>query len=326
MTVVFLRLALVVLAFFVDVSLGLNTGKAFSVGQATASPAAAIHVVAAGDIACSPKEPPDAEDGPDACKQKRTAALVARQMPLDAVLPLGDEHYPAGALSDFRIGYDPTWGKFKAISRPVPGNHEYKTPHAAGYYAYFGAAAGDPKKGYYSYNLGTWHFVALNSNCAALPGGCAANSAQVRWLRADLAQHPHTCILAYWHHPRFSSAKHHSDASYTPFWKALYDAGAAIVLNGHDHDYERFAPQTPAGSADPVHGAREFVVGSGGRSHYPYTSIEPNSQVRNNTAYGILDLTLRPDGYAWKYLTAGGTVSDSGEGACRNAAVHASAS
>ena len=167
-----------------------------------------------------------------------------------AVLLLGDIQYEDGAYSKFLASYDPSWGRVKSITKPAPGNHEYQSGSAADYYRYFGAAAGDPAKGYYSYDLGGWHLVALNSNCSFV-GGCGAGSPQEQWLRADLAAHPASCTLAYWHHPRFSSGAHGSDATYTAFWQALYDANAEVVLVGHDHDYERFAPQTSERRARP---------------------------------------------------------------------------
>src|ERR1700680_4228928 len=200
-------------------------------------------VAAAGDIACDAKPSvakPEADDsGPDVCHQAATAKLVAAVNPA-AVLTLGDEQYADGTLDQFMGGYDKSWGAFKDITHPAPGNHEYHTPQAAGYYAYFGAAAGDPTKGYYSFDLGAWHLIALNANCKVI-GGCGADSAQIHWLAQDLAAHHAACTLAFWHQPRFSSALHHSDPTYDAFWRTLYAAHADLVLNGHDHNYERFA-------------------------------------------------------------------------------------
>jgi hypothetical protein len=203
----------------------------------------------------------------------------------------------------------------KATTRPAPGNHEYNTAGATGYYAYFGAAAGDPARGYYSYDVGTWHLVALNSNCAAI-GGCGAGSAEEQWLRADLAAHPAACTLAYWHHPRWSTGDHGSSAIYDGLWKALYAFGAELVLNGHDHHYERFAPQTAAGALDQARGLREFVVGTGGRSHYGTPTIRANSEVRNSDTFGVLRLTLRPAGYDWRFVPAAGSFTDAGTASC----------
>jgi 3',5'-cyclic AMP phosphodiesterase CpdA len=188
---------------------------------------------------------------------------------------------------------------------------------AAGYFGYFGAVAGDPAQGWYSYDIGSWHVVVLNSNCARV-GGCIAGSPQEQWLQADLAAHPAACTLAYWHHPRWSSGTNHgSNASVDAFWRDLYAAGVEVVLNGHEHNYERFAPQTPDGAADPESGIREFVVGTGGRSHYPMAAALPNSDVRNTDTFGVLALTLHADGYDWEFVPeAGQSFTDSGSGTC----------
>ncbi len=232
------------------------------------------------------------------------------------VLVMGDLAYNNGTTTEFNNCYHPTWGRHKARTMPSPGNHEYNTPGATGYYGYFGAAAGDPAKGYYSFDVGEWHIISLNSNCGAV--ACAAGSTQEQWLRADLAAHPATCTLAYWHHPRFSSGDHGNSVAMQPFWQALYDYGAEVALVGHDHTYERFAPQTPAGALDTTNGIREFVVGTGGRSHYTFDGAEPNSEVRNGTTYGVLKLTLQPASYEWEFVpVAGQTFTDSGTGACQ---------
>ena len=274
-------------------------------------------IAAAGDIACSPTSSSfnSLLGTSSSCRMMATSDLLLRDAP-DAVLLLGDIQYENGALNDFWRSYDPTWGRVKSITRPVPGNHEYGTSNASGYFDYFGAAAGDRSKGYYSYDLGSWHIIALNSQCSAV--GCGTGTTQHKWLVNDLAQHPATCTLAYWHIPRFSSGSHGSNSTYQPFWQALYDAGADVVLNGHDHDYERFAPQTPSGSADGARGVREFVVGTGGKSLYSFGSSRPNSQVRKTGVFGVLELTLHPTSYDWKFVPAGGdmTFTDSGSTAC----------
>ncbi len=237
------------------------------------------------------------------------------------VLTLGDNAYETGSPLEFSTCYDPTWGRHKSRTMPSVGNHEYGTPGASGYYGYFGAAAGDPSKGYYSYDLGTWHVIALNSNCSAV-GGCGGGSTQEQWLRDDLATHPAACTLAYWHHARFSSsAAHGSSTTYQALWQALYDYGADVVLVGHDHDYERFAPQTATGAADAAYGIREFVVGTGGKSHYGFDPVpEPNSEVRDSTSYGVLQMTLQPAGYDFAFLPAAGSLfTDSGSGTCHGA-------
>jgi hypothetical protein len=183
---------------------------------------------------------------------------------------------------------------------------------------YFGAAAGEPNKGYYSYDLGAWHILALNSECAEV-GGCDEASPQGQWLRQNLAEHRNGCLLAYFHRPLFSSGgAHGNDPRMKPLWDALYHAGADIVINGHDHDYERFAPQDPEGRADPDHGIREFVVGSGGKnSHRWFAAPKPNSEARNADAFGVLKLTLHPKSYDWEFVSeAGKSFADSGAGHC----------
>ncbi len=235
------------------------------------------------------------------------------------VFVAGDEAYEAGSAAQFRDCYGPTWGRHIQRSRPAVGNHEYLTAGAAGYYEYFGAAAGDPDKGYYSYNLGAWHIVVINSNCGKV-GGCGAGSKQEQWLRADLAAHPMPCTLAYWHHPRFSSGKHGSFSAMQPIWQALYEHGADVVLAGHDHNYERFAPQDAVGTADSARGIREFVVGTGGKNHYPIGEPIANSEVRNDDTFGVLKLTLHPISYDWQFIPeAGKLFSDSGSSTCHNA-------
>ncbi len=261
-------------------------------------------LLAAGDIAsCS-------SSGDEA-----TAALLNAR-PTAAVAALGDNVYERGSPAEYAGCYAPTWGASRARTRPAPGNHDYGTSGAAGYFDYFGAAAGDAAKGYYSYDIGSWHLVALNSNCSTV--SCAAGGAQERWLRADLAAHPAACTLAYWHHPRFSSGTvHGSSTAVGPLWQALYDGNADLVLAGHEHSYERFGPLDPAGRADPARGIRSFVVGTGGRSSYPIGAPLPGSEVRSTGTEGLLQVTLRPGGYAWQFLpVAGRTFRDSGTGRC----------
>jgi hypothetical protein len=276
-------------------------------------------VAAAGDISCDPRPAtaaPEADDtGTDVCRQAATAKLIAAMHPA-AVLTLGDEQYPDGALASFLAGYDKSWGAFKAITHPAPGNHEWHTPKAAGYFAYFGLNAGDAGKSYYSFDLGGWHLISLDADCKSI-GGCGTDSAEAQWLIKDLAAHHAACTLAYWHQPRFSSGLHHSDPTYDAFWRALYVAHADLVLNGHDHDYERFAPQTPDAKADPASGITEIVAGTGGRSHYKIGAIEPNSQVSNGTTYGVLFVTLHPHSFDWKFAPEpGSTFTDSGNQRC----------
>jgi hypothetical protein len=296
--------------------------KALAVLLLASSPAAraADPVIAtAGDIACDTTDPlyNGGKGTPAACRQRATSDLLLGGG-FDAVLLLGDNQYWDGTLAQYQAVFAPTWGRLGSLLRPAPGNHEYQTPGASGYFDYFGAAAGDRSRGYYSFDLGTWHVVALNSNCAAV-GGCGPGSPQLRWLLDDLAAHPRACTLAYWHHPRFSSGQHGDAPAYDAFWQALYTAGVDIVLNGHDHDYERFAPQDPSGRADLEHGIREFVVGTGGKETRLFATIRPNSEVRNFQDLGVLKLRLRTDGYGWEFLPApGGTFTDQGSGGCHN--------
>ncbi|MEZ4656465.1 MAG: metallophosphoesterase [Caldilineaceae bacterium] len=270
----------------------------------TAPPSGAPVIVAVGDIA-----------GCDYDEDEATAQLVDA-IP-GTVINLGDSVYPDGTAAQFNDCYEPTWGRHKARTRPAVGNHEYHTENASGYFGYFGAAAGDPTKGYYSYDIGDWHVVVLNSECAAA-GGCRGTSPQMLWLQADLAAHPSTCTLAYWHHPRFSSsATHGSNPQYDDFWQTLYAAGVDVVLNGHAHVYERFGPQDPAGAADPARGIRQFIVGTGGYGLYAFAAPEPNSEVREANTYGVLKMTLHATAYDWEFVPiAGQTFTDSGSASC----------
>jgi Calcineurin-like phosphoesterase len=285
-----------------------------------AAPAAGDPViVAAGDIACDPADHNFAggAGSPNGCHMKATSQLIRQQNPT-AVLTLGDDQYEDGELSKFEKSYALSWGRFKNITHPAIGNHEYNDPGggASGYFDYFGRAAGNPSQGYYSYDLGSWHMVELNSECRHV-GGCEFGSPQERWLRNDLAAHPAACTLAYWHEPRWSSGQHGSNPAYGAFWTDLYEAGADVVLVGHDHDYERFAPQSPTGRYEAARGVREFVVGTGGKNHYPIGHPIANSQVRNDDTFGVLRLTLHPTSYDWRFVPeAGGSFTDSGTGAC----------
>ena len=237
----------------------------------------------------------------------------------------GDLAYEHGNAAEFQNCYGTTWGKFKERTRPALGNHEYGTPNATAYFQYWGHRAGAAGKGYYSYNLGIWHVVVLNTNCGA-PGleGCGAGSPQELWLRRDLKEHPNACIVAYGHHALFSSGVFQSHAIHPELkslWQDLYDAHADLVVAGHEHSYERFAPQDPDGRGDPAHGIREIVVGTGGRSHDMLGFAIPNSEVRNTDTYGVLKVTLAPHGYTWEFVPEEGkTFRDSGSGVCRNQA------
>lgn len=274
-------------------------------------------IAAAGDIACDPANGNfnNGNGTEQSCRQKATSDLLINAN-LTAVLPLGDNQYEYGILSTFEQSYDPSWGRVKDISYPVAGNHEYYRDNAKGYYDYFGERAGDRAKGYYSYNLGNWHLIALNSNCSNI-GGCDENSPQMQWLKEDLEAHKNQCTLAYFHHPRFSSGKHGNHAQLDQIWKTLNQAGVEVVLSGHDHHYERFAPQDSEGNLDYGQGMRQFVLGMGGRSHYPVVKIQPNSEVQNSNTYGVLKLTLHSESYSWEFVPEiGETFSDRGSDLC----------
>jgi hypothetical protein len=266
-------------------------------------PALESQLLAAGDIAdCTPGA-------------ELTAKILDR-LP-GVVATLGDTVYETGTPQNYAACYSPTWGRHKRRTMPAVGDHEYKTPGASGYFGYFGAAAGEPGRGWYSYALGAWHVVVLNSACDEV-GGCEAGSPQEQWLQADLAAHPTLCTLAYWHSPRFSSGGlHRDDPAVEPLWQALYDHGAEVVLSGNDHDYERFAPQTPAGEPDPLDGVRQFVVGTGGRYLRPMGALQPNSEASSAATFGVLRLKLDPAGYEWEFVpAAGGPFRDSGSASC----------
>jgi hypothetical protein len=273
-------------------------------------------VAAAGDIACDPlsRSYHRGRGTATECRQLATSELLLGRR-YTAVLALGDNQYEDGSYGRYGVSYGPTWGRVKSITRPVPGNHDYDTKDAAGYFRYFGKAAGEPQRGFYSFDVGTWHLVSLNSNCADI-GGCDEGSLQERWLRRDLRAHPARCTLAYWHHPRFSSGRHGNHDSVAGLWEALYEHGADVVLAGHDHDYERFAPQDPEGKLDRLRGIREFVVGTGGKSHYQFEADAANSRRRDSTSFGILELALRPKGYDWRFVPAVGSFTDRGSARC----------
>jgi hypothetical protein len=265
-------------------------------------PPGIVTLVGAGDIAdCS-------SSGDEATEQ------VLDGIP-GTVFTAGDNVYTNGTSTEFTNCYDPSWGQQKARTRPAPGNHDYNTTGAAGYFGYFGAAAGDPAKGYYAYDLGAWRIYVLNSNCGVV--SCATGSPQEQWLRADLAAGPRICVAAIWHHPRFSDGTHGNSTTVQPFWQALYDANADLVITGHDHDYQRWAAQTPTGTLDSARGIVEFVVGTGGESHYAFTGASPNRLAGNDTTFGVLRLDLSATGYAFRFMpVAGMSYSDSGTGNC----------
>jgi hypothetical protein len=292
-------------------------------GEASPVPAYATAdptIVAAGDISCDPTNSlfHHGHGTKTWCRAGDTTSLIERINP-DEVLPLGDEQYEDGRLSAFHRSYAIHWGTQLWRSRPVPGNHEYYgSSSASGYFAFFGSHAGPGKRGWYSYDLGAWHLIALNSNCDLIR--CRPGSAQYRWLHHDLATHASACTLAYFHHPRFSSGPHGNDSTValtTPFWRLLYRGGADVILNGHDHIYERFAPMTPMGTRDVATGIREFVVGTGGAEHYWIERVRWQSQVRNARTFGVLRMTLHPGSYAWRFVPIhGASFTDAGSDTC----------
>jgi len=292
---------------------GLSTPTTFRIRAG--EPSGGTTVLTAGDIA-----------GCDTEGDEQTAALLDKLPGL--VLTLGDHAYDWGTKQDFARCYVPSWGRFRARIRPTIGGHEYgpEGGDASTYFRYFhaqlarfGASATDPRRGWYSYDLGGWHVVVLNTTWREV-GLPTPGSEQVRWLRADLEKHSKRCTLALWHDPVFSSGLNGGSFSYRPLWDALYAAGAELVLNGHDHDYERFAPQDPSGRYDARRGIREIVVGTGGESHYDFAEgkgILANSEVRDDRTFGVLRLTLRPRGYEWQFVPAGGAAfTDAGSASC----------
>jgi hypothetical protein len=234
-------------------------------------------------------------------------AQLAAQLPGQIAL-LGDDVYPDGGLNDYLNCFDPAWGPLRLRIHPSQGNHDFEGADVTGYYDYFGAAAGTRGEGWYSYDIGPWHAIVLNSDCASV-GGCGEGSPQLAWLRADLRAHPSLCTLAYWHHPRYSSGQHGDDARTEPLWQALAAAGAELVLSGHDHDYERLAP---------IDGIRSFVVGTGGHSLIPFTRPQdPQTEVRADDSYGLLALQLDARDYDWQFVPIpGDELQDSGSAAC----------
>jgi hypothetical protein len=295
-----LKVVLVVLLFGL-----VRSGSASSYAQTpTGTPApesTEYTLVGAGDIAAC-----------DSKGDEATAALIDN-IP-STVFTAGDNAYPSGTLDEYKRCYEPSWGRFKARTKPAIGNHDFLSGQGRDYLTYFGEGFGKPGASYYSYTLGNWHIVMIDSNISM-----TMDSIEVRWLKADLAANSTPCTLAIWHHPLFSSGIHGNDARAWPIWKVLYDQHAEIVINGHDHNYERFAPQTPDGKYDAEHGIREFVVGTGGSVLYRRSAFRRNSEAFNNDSYGVLKLTLRPMGYHWEFIPiAGKTFTDSGEGACNS--------
>ena len=285
-----------------------------------------VVVAGAGDISCDPNNPPPAPN----CQQAQTSDVLLGINP-SVVFTLGDNQYENGQLVNFQNYYGPTWGRLKAQTRPAAGNHEYNTTGAAGYYDYFNGVgnatgpAGDRTKGYYSYDAGAWHIVVLNSNCNKITGttnggDCAVGSTQYNWLQNDLTTHPTPCTLAYWHHPLFTTGSHYQDADLQyvkPLFQLLYNNNAELVLNGHDHNYQRWAPQDPNGNLDSARGIREIVVGTGGRDLDGFPISSTHVEARDRNTFGVLKLTLHASSYDWQFVPeAGQTWTDSGSTNC----------
>jgi hypothetical protein len=290
-------------------------GAASPSAPVTEGPATDPVLAAAGDIACDPGNPffRRGRGTSFACRQRRTARIIGRIDP-DAVLTLGDNQYDHGRRRAFRRSYHRSWGAFRDITHPSPGNHDYETRRARGYFGYFGDRAGPGKRGYYSFDLGTWHVVSLNSNCWATRG-CDEGDPQYEWLEQDLQADPAGCTLAYWHHPRWSSGPHGNSSLMGDVMRLLDAANADVVLAGHDHLYERFTPLEPNGTANPVDGIRTFVVGTGGAELYSVRERHPSSEVRRRL-FGVLELTLRDGSYEWRFRTVGDGVRDQGTDTC----------
>jgi Calcineurin-like phosphoesterase len=295
------------------------------------TPVADPEIAAAGDVACDPADPSFNHLAGTAthCVMMATAQALAADDP-DAVLALGDLQYDCGGYQAYLQSYDPTWGTEKAITDPGPGNQEYRNAggtdcsalhDGADYFRYWGGRFGqaDPLgnlKGYYSFDLGAWHIISLNSECAYV--SCAAGSPQETWLKHDLETHPATCTLAFWHRPHFGPTRDYDNSATAPFWNDLYKAGADVILNGHAHVYQRFGPADPSRHADASSGIREFIVGTGGERLSPIaTSTAPLSQVFDSHTFGVLRMTLHSSSYDWRFVpVAGGTFTDEGRGDC----------
>ena len=272
-------------------------------------------------MACDPADPEYGAGAgtSDRCHQKQVSDLLAGS---DKVLALGDLQYEDATLGKFNEVYNPSWGRFKAITAPAIGNHEYGDPAggAAGYFDYFNGVgnssgpAGERSKAYYSFDLGAWHLVALNSNCGQV--SCAAGDAQEQWLRGDLAAHPSNCTLAFWHHPLFTSESGSATTSVGPLWKALRENAVDVLLVGHAHNYERFARLDETGAANPAAGLRQFVVGTGGKNLRAFDASHASSEFRDASHFGVLRLSLHAGSYDWRFVTETGATTDSGSEAC----------
>jgi hypothetical protein len=286
----------------------------------TPTPGATNPAIASASGSAVPSTPGDpvlvgAGDIAD-CALDSGAATAALLDTIDGtVFTAGDNAYPDGSATQFDDCYAPTWGRHLERTKPVAGNHDWLTKGLAGYRAYFGDKAGPADASWYSFDLGAWHVIVLDSDCVFV-GGCLPGSPQGTWLDADLKASTAGCTMAIWHHPRFSSGVHGNDASVWPFWDALYRAKADVVVNGHDHDYERFGPQDPAGREDNAGGIREFVVGTGGAGLRDFPTVAAHSEIRIASTFGVIRFILHRTSYEWSFIATSGAVADSGSGPC----------
>lgn len=278
-----------------------------------------LKVVAVGDISC-----PDLPVNSKQCQQQMTASVAASLKP-DYVMVLGDLQYGGGSLADFKSFYDKSWGVLKDKTLPVVGNHEYEDASASGYFDYFNGIgkytgiAGDRDKGYYAFDKAGWRIIVLNSNCWAV-GGCTVDSSQGVWFKEQLENNSSACQLVAFHHPRYSSGLHGVNLGVQPLWELANQYQVELVLSGHDHVYERFAPQDDDGKYSEV-GVRQFVVGTGGRNLYQFVNILANSDKRFNDQFGVLSLILQPTGYSWQFINTDQKILDSGEAVCQSTAI-----
>jgi hypothetical protein len=288
-------------------------------------------IAAVGDMACDTSDPGfNAGTGSSSkCAEQRTSDAVLADSSIDQVLGLGDYQYDCGDVADYQASYDPTWGRLDPQMDPVVGNHEYKTGNdvyghacptgnstAANYFTHFGAAAHQATLGHFSTDIGAWHIIALNSNCSK-GGGCSATSAQTTWLKSDLASHTNQCTLAYWHHPYFTGGKKGINSSYAAWWNALYAAHADVVLNGHVHNYQRFASLNPSGVADSANGITEYIVGTGGEALVSVAAAALPHPVASAKTFGFLRMTLSSGGWQAAFVNSSGTVLDTSSGTCQ---------
>jgi acid phosphatase type 7 len=296
-----------------------GAGRAAGGSLPAGSTGPSVVIAAVGDMACTPQATARARRGGSSCQQDAVSDAMLASRPA-ALLALGDEQYESGAPQDWDP-YDRSYGRLRAITRPVPGNHEYLTPGAAGYSRYFGKLAAPAGTTYYSFDLGGWHLIALNSQCREV-GGCGEGSPQLTWLAEDLVRNRSRCTLAYWHIPRFSSGRHGDSDAYRTLWRLLATHGVDLVISGHDHNYERLAPLSATGARSapgvgPTAGIRSFVVGTGGRNLRPVDTRRPGSEKVIADAFGFLEVGLRRDGYSWWFRTTDRTVLDEGADRCR---------